>query len=626
MAIDEATSTVVAVGFKNFNTNDATGGSTYPVYVPVLRGFDFAGTPKYVGYNWSSDPLSPSWLNLANNNMADARLNRCAIGKDGKLYIAGQLYGGNHIFRYLPFDNTGLAPLAGGDTYHNLANTGTESHIYFGKFDVATGNVINQQTITARLSSTAGNSMFIEQGGIDADKAGNVYVTGSSAFGMPMSVDYQPGEYTGGAFLMQFNSSLARTNSVRLASDGMGRSVYAKENNQYAYVGTVNNGVIYTTAPHFQPASAGSREGFIGLVNTNNCTISSNQTSLATANYSANNLVATNLFYDAVCKPVVKVVPTNTTATAYFADTAAVKMWIENITTPTFVKRHFEITPVDNSGNIKPDAATKTAKVTLYFTQAEFNEYNNLVTTKLPLSSSDAAGIANLRVEKFAGMSNSTTGLPETYTNGSVIIDPIDNDIIWNATDVRWEVSFDVTGFSGFFVKAPQGTLPLTLLSFTGKRNGLNNDLSWVTENEISVKNYTIEKSIDAINFKAKATVAALNILQKHQYDYTDVNATDNISYYRLKITNQNNSTSYSNIIKLTNAKIDFSIFPNPTTSSITFNSKQKQTVLVTDVMGRKIKTILLAEGVTNLLLEDLKPGIYFIKDAFGNTKKLIKQ
>jgi Bacterial Ig domain len=94
VAIDEISETIVRVGFKNFNTYDKKGGtSVLPVYVPVMRGNSYTGVQKYVAYDWSSDTTSNRWINRSNNNMADARLNRCTIGKDGKLYLAGQVYG-----------------------------------------------------------------------------------------------------------------------------------------------------------------------------------------------------------------------------------------------------------------------------------------------------------------------------------------------------------------------------------------------------------------------------------------------------------------------------------------------------------------------------------------------------
>jgi len=113
-----------------------------------------------------------------------------------------------------------------------------------------------------------------------------------------------------------------------------------------------------------------------------------------------------------------------------------------------YVARHYEITPTLN-------ASTATARITLYFTQQEFDDFNSHSgsTTDLPASAADTAGIAKLRIIKFPGISNDNSGLPGSYTGTPVVIDPVDQDIAWNNTLSRWEVSFDVTGFSGFIVQ-----------------------------------------------------------------------------------------------------------------------------------------------------------------------------
>lgn len=50
----------------------------------------------------------------------------------------------------------------------------------------------------------------------------------------------------------------------------------------------------------------------------------------------------------------------------------------------------------------------------------------------------------------------------------------------------RWEVTFSVYGFSGFFVKTHSSALPLTLLSFTGSKQNGYNKLQWVTADEVN--------------------------------------------------------------------------------------------------------------------------------------------
>ncbi len=127
------------------------------------------------------------------------------------------------------------------------------------------------------------------------------------------------------------------------------------------------------------------------------------------------------------------------------------KVWIEN-SVPLFgswpyVARHFEMQPATN-----PSTATGT--ITLYFLQSEFDAFNANATSvlNLPTNTADATGKANLRIYKYPGTSSDGSGLPYTYSGTAVLIDPVDANIVWNATSNWWEVTFDVTGFSGYTV------------------------------------------------------------------------------------------------------------------------------------------------------------------------------
>lgn len=169
--------------------------------------------------------------------------------------------------------------------------------------------------------------------------------------------------------------------------------------------------------------------------------------------YSADAKVITDnnpYYFSNKCELISKIVPNGATPVK---GTVNQKIWIEASQSGTFVKRHYEITPSEN-------ASTSTAKITLYFTQQEFTDYNNSITgDKLPASPSDTNGIVNLRINKYSGITSDGSGLPESYSGVATVIDPNDTDIVWNATNNYWEVSFDTSGFSGFFVTTPQSTL-----------------------------------------------------------------------------------------------------------------------------------------------------------------------
>ncbi|MCC3216541.1 S8 family peptidase [Chryseobacterium sp. X308] len=119
------------------------------------------------------------------------------------------------------------------------------------------------------------------------------------------------------------------------------------------------------------------------------------------------------------------------------------KVWVDNAQ-PNYVARRYEI-------NSDANTTTATGKVTLYFKQSDFDAYNLSNAVKLPTSPADVANKANLLIEKYTG--TSTTGTVASFGGTATIITPNIADIIWNDTYQYWEVSFQTTGFGGYFVK-----------------------------------------------------------------------------------------------------------------------------------------------------------------------------
>jgi hypothetical protein len=132
-----------------------------------------------------------------------------------------------------------------------------------------------------------------------------------------------------------------------------------------------------------------------------------------------------------------------------------------------YVQRHYDIEPAK-------DPTTATARVTLYFQQQDFDNFNAIAGhgPDLPTSPADSAGIANIRIFQFHGTSSSR--LPGAYNgSGSLIINPDDRDIFWDSVSQLWKISFDVKGFSGFFA----GNRGSSLVTATNDVTSSNNQL-----------------------------------------------------------------------------------------------------------------------------------------------------
>ncbi len=316
------------------------------------------------------------------------------------------------------------------------------------------------------------------------------------------------------------------------------------------------------------------------------------------------------------------------------------RVWIEG-TVPAqggipFVQRHYEITPASG-------AATATGRVTLYFTQAEFDNFNNdpASAADLPSGPADAAGISNLRVIKYPGVSNDGSGLPGSYTGTPLTINPDDADITWNAAAARWEVVFEVTGFSGFIVQTGTVVLPLTLLSQSVQAVGNDALVQWKTVDEINHAYYEVQASGNGQNFAGAGHVLSQPGNGQKQYTFTHTNAISlgNKVYYRLKMVSVAGAVVYSNIMLVrfgAKGQLITDVFPNPVTDRVNIvttgiSSSQPVRLRIADLGGRIVGTKqVTGNGTISIDMSSYTNGVYFLEaelpDGTKQRFKLVKQ
>jgi hypothetical protein len=200
VCLDAASKTVIFCGFRNAHAFD--GKRRYPVQICYIIGLSYDGSKKWTNYDWSTDRESDRFLNKPTNNMADTRADRCAVGRDGKLYVTFQVAGGNHIFRYSPKDIMKKAKIVGGDKYHQFYNSRAEHKNFFARYQPSTGEYLAGQQFCGRLSSNRANAVVTKEGDITADEQGRVYLVGKSAYGIPVDLFPDKSDYAGGGFIL----------------------------------------------------------------------------------------------------------------------------------------------------------------------------------------------------------------------------------------------------------------------------------------------------------------------------------------------------------------------------------------------------------------------------------------
>jgi N-acetylneuraminic acid mutarotase len=328
------------------------------------------------------------------------------------------------------------------------------------------------------------------------------------------------------------------------------------------------------------------------------------------------------------CKAVIALEPSGTEPVS---GSITAKVWIETTQPDQFVKRHYEITPAEN-------AASATASITLYATDEEFNAFNTQSPAPamlLPLSTDSdqlkAARIANLRIEKRSGASDNNTGLPDSYEGAAVNIDPDDESIIWNAAAQRWEITFDVTGFSGFFIKTQSSALPVHWVSVSASLNVESQPvITWKVQ-ETDVASYSIHKSLDARRYEVIGQLQGIGD-GMHEYQFNEAAPLTGTAYYRISQTDIDGTTTFSKIVTL-RSKTEpdpSSVYPVPARKEVFLfvktAVKEDETLTLTDLSGRSLKVQKLQEGANKIDVSNLQMGIYLIKTTSGEVFKIIKE
>jgi len=260
------------------------------------------------------------------------------------------------------------------------------------------------------------------------------------------------------------------------------------------------------------------------------------------------------------------------------AGTGSSQFWNTN-TANYLMNKSFRVIPTNNNaaGQYTITLYTSVAEVTGWQT-ATGNSWANIQLIKLP-----------------SQISNVTPATPEPDGVGTVQVVTPTLGTLGTAYTISYTFS---NGFSGFGAGIPgaSGTLPIELLSFTGKLQGENVKLNWSTVFEQNSKGFEIEKSFDGVSFRKIGFVASAgNSNSIRNYTFTDPQRAIEYNYYRLKLVDIDNTYDYSDVVLVKNAfgKQDVYIAGNPFTDNINIQFSKtpngKVSVSVYDMKGSKV-------------------------------------
>ncbi len=281
--------------------------------------------------------------------------------------------------------------------------------------------------------------------------------------------------------------------------------------------------------------------------------------------------------------------------------------------------------------------------VRFFVSTADINAVNST------LSANSLNPISSVSEMSFYKVVNSTKPAHSAVSN----LSQADVKIYCNTSSANGEIPFTDSAYGGgkfhaqFNVNSFSGggggsggagltPLPVSLLKFTGKREGTNGSvLNWTAVSDANdLQQFDVQRSTDNNTFIQIGTVMPNG---DGVYNFHDVNLKSGvIYYYRLKIRLTNGTYSYSNLVAVSidaksNTQINVYPVPAANTLFIDYNAECSGNCnyRIVETSGRVAATGELVQGTNKIGTANLAEGIYILQIVNGeqmrNFKVMIK-
>ncbi len=250
--------------------------------------------------------------------------------------------------------------------------------------------------------------------------------------------------------------------------------------------------------------------------------------------------------------------------------------------------------------------------------------------------STNAENGSNFFVEYSTDGSNFTGTLSPTMPTGSGTTG-VYNDYSLNFTSIpqgikafRFRANGATTNFRlGKFVLTPSGgLLPVSINRVIILKSNKFNEINWSCLSETNNDFFTIERSADGSTFEAIGTIkGAGNSSREITYEVTDEAPLRGLNYYRIKQTDFDGKYSYSEVrsVRFTDAST-ITVSPRTTEGRIYVTTDMEDyEVSVLTASGARVRTLSGLSADQSISIEDLQPGIYFIRVSSGTHSETVR-
>ena len=148
----------------------------------------------------------------------------------------------------------------------------------------------------------------------------------------------------------------------------------------------------------------------------------------------------------------------------------------------------------------------------------------------------------------------------------------------------------NITQFSSWTLFDGEATLPVKLVNFKGTWDGSSALLSWTTADEQNSQKFEVQHSLSGKAWQKIGEIPAKgnsSELQRYTFRHPELSAGNH--YYRLKMIDNDGSSSFSRIVSLASGtESTISFYPNPATDRLYFSTENGiSKVFISDLSGK---------------------------------------
>lgn len=274
-------------------------------------------------------------------------------------------------------------------------------------------------------------------------------------------------------------------------------------------------------------------------------------------------------------------------------------------------------------GNANPNYGWKIKSSTgnnFSLMQVKFLDWGNWVSSTYVIEAFD--GGVSLGSVSF---SSNADGNYITLLNGGGVL----SSIFASVDEVRiyhQDGADSYIGLNAIRVTSPAAVLPVTFSDFHVAANNGKVLLDWKTSAEQNVSDFSIQHSVDGVNWKTIAIVAAAgNSTTTSNYHFTHEQPMKGKNYYRILETDNNGKGQFSEMqsIRISNSIALFTVLNNPVSNGLLqLQVTEPIYVRLFDSNGKLLIQQQLTEGLQQIDVSMFNKGMYFISS--GETIKRV--